>query len=295
LLASLAVAAPGRAQSLLPLDLHRLSRKFFAVAGDGANMLATYGSEGIVLVDNGLAEQGPRLAATLQERIAQFPIRMVINTHWHYDHVGGNEALGAAGTEILAHANTKRRLAQRTTIEFLQRTFEPLKPTGLPHKTFTKPRRMEFGKMVMEIEPLPPAHTDGDVFVFFPNENILHTGDVLSEGSYPTIDYSTGGWIGGMAAASTRLLKVADANTKIVPGHGKVCTRAELAASHQMLSTVADRLQTLAARGTPVEEVVANRPTRDFDETWGKGLAPELFTRMAYESILRRASDRPHR
>ena len=135
-----------------------------------------------------------------------------------------------------------------------------------------------------------PAHTDGDSYLFFATSNVLHTGDLLFNGVYPVIDYSTSGWIGGMAAACDVLLKVGDAQTRIIPGHGPMCTKTELKASRDMLATVHERLAELAKAGKPVDEVVASAPTKDLDNQWAKGsLKGDQFTKIAFTSILRHA------
>jgi cyclase len=141
----------------------------------------------------------------------------------------------------------------------------------------------------VEFTPVPPAHTDGDAFLFFPEVNILHTGDLLFNGTYPLIDYSTGGWIGGMAAAGDRLLEIGDARTRIIPGHGPMATKEDLKASRDMLAAVHDRLEKFRKEGKSAKEVVAAAPTKDFDGRFGKGMKPDQFVEIAYTGLLRHA------
>jgi glyoxylase-like metal-dependent hydrolase (beta-lactamase superfamily II) len=216
-------------------------------------------------------------------------VTLLFNTHWLFDHIGCNETLGAGGTRIMAHENVKKRLSVKTTMESMNRTFDPLKPEGLPTQEFTRSGKMTFGKEKVEYVHIPTTHTDGDAYVFFPGPNVLHTGDMFFNGFYPVIDYSTGGWVGGMAAAARQMAKVGDNKTRIIPGHGPLATKADLKAAGDMLETVHQRLMPLVKQGKSVDEVLANSPLKDLDETWGKSLMkPDVFLRSAYTSLLRR-------
>jgi cyclase len=192
------------------------------------------------------------------------------------------------GTKIIAHANTRKRLGTRGTVEALNRTFEPLKPEGIPAETFTTGGNLTFGKQRLEYTHLPAAHTDGDACVFFPALNVLQTGDLLFNRSYPLIDYSSGGWIGGMVSAAEALGNIGDAQTRIIPGHGPLATKADLQAARDMLATTQERLTPLIKAGKTVEEAIAAQPTREFDERFALGpRKPDAFVRIAYTSILR--------
>ena len=147
---------------------------------------------------------------------------------------------------------------------------------------------MTFGKEALEYTHVDPSHTDGDSYVFFPGSNVLHTGDLQFTGAYPVIDYSTGGWLGGMIASANAMIKVGDANTKVIPGHGPLSSKADLKASHDMMSAVLDRLTPMLKAGKSPDEVVASKPTKDLDEKWGKGfMMPDVFVRVAYVSLQR--------
>jgi glyoxylase-like metal-dependent hydrolase (beta-lactamase superfamily II) len=173
-------------------------------------------------------------------------------------------------------------------MESMNRTFDPLKPEGLPTQEFTKGGKMTYGKEKLEYTHVPLAHTDGDAFLFFPGPNILHTGDLLFNGFYPVIDYSTGGWVGGMAHAAEVMLKVGDAQTKIIPGHGPMGTKDDLKATHEMLATVSQRLEKLVKEGKSADEAVAAAPTKEFDAKFGNGFfKPDVWTKIAYTSVVR--------
>jgi glyoxylase-like metal-dependent hydrolase (beta-lactamase superfamily II) len=270
-----------------PITATKLSPSVVLLSGDGGNVALVLAPDGLMLVDGGLPERAADLLKAVTD-VDAHKITTVFNTHWHFDHIGCNETLGKSGAKIIAHENVKKRLGMRVTMEALNRTFEPLKPEGQPSQTFAKNGKMTFGKESIEYAHVDPAHTDGDSYVFFPGPNVLHTGDLLFTGTYPVIDYSTGGWLGGMIAAADTMMKVGDANTKIIPGHGALSTRADLKASHDMMSGVRDRLAPLVKQGKSPDEVVASKPTKDLDEKWGKGfMTPDLFVRAAYVSLQR--------
>jgi len=270
-----------------PITATKLSDDLALMMGDGGNVAVIIGPDGLMMIDGGL----PNRAADLQKAIASVDshkVQVLFNTHWHFDHTGSNELLGAQGVKIIAHENTKKHLSTKTTMEALNRTFDPVKPEGLPAETFAKGGKMTFAKQKLEYSHIAPAHTDSDCYVFLPGPNVLHTGDVLFNGFYPIIDYSTGGWIGGMAAGCGTLLKIGDAKTRVIPGHGPLGTKDDLKASHDMLATINDRLEKFAKDGKSVDEVVAAAPTKDFDDKWGKGgMNPPTFVKVAYTSVLR--------
>ncbi len=274
------------AQNQTPIQATKLSDRLALVAGDGGNIAIVIDRNGLMMIDGGFANRAAELLAAVKEQVDAHNFNVVFNTHWHLDHVGCNEELGKAGVKIIAHENVKKRLSSRITMEALNRVVEPLKPEGLPAETFTSGGKMTHGEAI-EYKSVPPAHTDGDAYLFFPGPNVVHTGDLFFNGSYPFIDYSTGGWIGGMAAASDTLLKVGDAKTRIIPGHGALASKEDLKASRDMLATIHDRLAAMAKQGKTLDEAVAAAPTKDLDEKWNKGKKGDGFVRLAYTGLLR--------
>jgi len=267
----------------------KLSPTLALLSGNGGNVAIVIGSDGLMMVDGGLPDRAADMLKAVTDQVGPQRIRAVFNTHWHFDHIGLNETLGRAGAKIIAHENTKKWLGMRVTMEALGRTFEPLKPEGLPAETFNKSGSLMFEKEKIEYTPVAPAHTDGDSYVVLRGPNVLHTGDLLFKDTYPVIDYSTGGWIGGMAAACGAMYKACDANTRVIPGHGSLASRDDLKASQDMLVTVQDRLAPLVKQGKTADEAVASKPTKDLDGKWGKGfMTPDNFVRAAYVSLQRR-------
>ena len=275
-------------QTNTPIHTTKLTDRIAVISGDGGNMAVLISGDGLMLIDGGYAERAAELMKAIGE-IDPHKITLYFNTHWHLDHVGCNEMLGAAGTKIMAHENVKKRVSERIVMEALNRTIEPLKPAGWPNAVFTAAGKIQFGHDAVDYTPVPPAHTDGDSYLFFPEANILHTGDLLFNGTYPLIDYSTGGWIGGTVAAQDRMLKVGDAKTRVIPGHGPVASKDDLKAGRDMLATVHERLEKFRKDGASAKDVVAAAPTKDFDARFGKGMKPDQFVEIAYTGLLRHA------
>jgi len=271
-----------------PIKATKLSDNIAVMMGDGGNVGVVLSPDGLMMIDGGLPDRAADLLKNIKEQVDAHNVTLLFDTHWHFDHIGSNETLGRQGVKIMAHENVKKRLSVKTTMESMNRSFDPLKPEGLPTQEFAKGGKMTHGKEKLEYTHVALAHTDGDTFVFFPGPNILHTGDLLFNGFYPVIDYSTGGWAGGMAHAAEVMLKVGDAQTKIIPGHGPMGSKDDLKATHEMLASVTQRLEKLIKEGKSADEAVAAAPTKDFDEKFGKGaFKPDAWTRIAYTSVVR--------
>jgi cyclase len=266
-----------------PLQVNKLSDTFLLITGAGGNVLAVLGPESVLLVNGGLAERSEELLKLVKDQSGGKRVQVLFNTCWHPQHTGSNEALGKAGAKIIAHENTKLWLGTEIDCGWQKRTYEPNPKVSLPNQTFyTGVQKMTFGKEPVEYGYMPQAHTDGDIYVFFPGPNILVAGDVVSIGAYPIVDYTTGGWLGGMIEGQKALLKVTNASTRIVVGSGSVMSTADLEAENQMLATLKDRFAKLMKQGMGPKEMIAAAPTKDFDEKWGN---PELFIELAYRGM----------
>ena len=266
-----------------PLDVKKIADNFLLISGAPGNVLAVLGPEGVLLVNGGSAERSPELLQLVAEKSGGKPVQFLFNTCWHPQHTGSNEALGKAGVKIVAHENTKLWLGTEIDCRWQKTTYEPHPKAALPNQTFySGVQKMTFGREPVEYGYLPQAHTDGDIYVYFPGPKILATGDVVSEASYPIVDYTTGGWLGGLIEGQKALLKVTNDSTQIVPGNGPVMTRAGLDAENQMLGTVKDRLVKLMKQGLKPSEMIAAAPTKEFDAQWGN---PSLFIQLAYRGL----------
>jgi glyoxylase-like metal-dependent hydrolase (beta-lactamase superfamily II) len=210
-------------------------------------------------------------------------IRTVFNTHWHWDHTGANEVLHKAGANIIAHENTRLWLGTEIIEQWHNRTYKPRPAQALPTQTFYyKSSNLTFGDEPIEYGYLGQAHTDGDIYVYLRGQNLLMTGDVLSVGSYPILDYCTGGWIVGMLNATQKLLDMSNEQTRIIPGTGPVQTRADLKAEHDMLAAAHDKVWELMRKGMSPSEIIAAKPTGSFDAKWGN---PDLFLANTYQGM----------
>jgi glyoxylase-like metal-dependent hydrolase (beta-lactamase superfamily II) len=218
-------------------------------------------------------------------------VQVLFNTHYHGDHVGSNEYLGKNKVRIIAHENVKKRLGERIDSQAFGRVIEPLGPAGQPTETFTSGGKLSFGQEALEYTHIPLSHTDGDAFVFFPNANVIHTGDLLFLGRYPVVDFTVGGSLAGMAAALERIEKVGNAQTRIIPGHGPVATRAELRAARETWLAINRRLETMAKEGRTIDEVLKAGVTREHDAKVGPQAAQtaEGFLRQAYGGVMARS------
>ena len=263
-----------------------LAGKISLIAGAGGNIALLAGDDGSLVVDSGLADLATGTAAEIAK---SGPVALLANTHWHFDHAGGNERLARAGARIISSENCRLRLTSEQTLEALgQRKFPPAPPAARPVITFTEETSLHLNGERIRLVPVAPAHTDGDVLVRFESTNVLHMGDLFFNGFYPFIDYSSGGWIGGMAAAANAALTLTDGTTRIIPGHGPVATQPDLKSYLEFLEVAHERLGKLKEAGKSADEAVAAAPFKDFDAKLGGGfLKPEQFTRIAYEGLLR--------
>ena len=274
-------------QAAAPLNTVKLTDTLSVVMGAGGNIAVLTGNEGVLQVDSGLPNRAADIAKSVAD-LSPRPVTTLINTHWHFDHTGGNEAVGKGGARIVAQTNTRARMGTDQTIEFMKMHSDPSPAIALPVITFAESLTLYANGEELFMTHVPPAHTDSDIVVYFRKANVLHAGDLLFNGFYPFIDYSSRGWIGGMVAGADLILKLANANTKIIPGHGPMATRADVTAFRDMLHTIQARVEPMVKSGKTLQQVVESKPTRDFDAKWGMGfLTPDQFSTLAYTGIVR--------
>src|SRR5260221_4963102 len=213
-------------------------------------------------------------------------MKYLIDTNFHGDNTGGNEAFAKDGAEVIAEANVKKRLAAGTT-NGLTGVKTPPAPTGaLPTKTYTNGFKIRLNGRVADLAHIANAHTDGDTYVWVKTADVLSTGDTFTNGRYPNIDFANGGNIKGMIAATDAFLKLTNAKTRIVPGHGPIADRAALIAYRSMLVTARDRMAALVKQGKSEDDVGAAKPFADLDAKWAPTeLAAKNFIRVVYHSL----------
>jgi glyoxylase-like metal-dependent hydrolase (beta-lactamase superfamily II) len=211
-----------------PITSYKLRRNVTVLEGSGGNIAVLAGPDGKLLVDAGISVSRPQLTKALSD-LGAAPVAQLVNTHWHFDHASGNDWLHSAGAKIIAHENTRKHLSEVQRVEDWDYNFLPSSAGAIPGEVISANHAFKFNGASIELKPYKPAHTDGDLSVRFVEADILHVGDTYWNGIYPFIDYSTGGSIDGMIAASEANLGAATDNTIIIPGHGKpVSNKAEL-------------------------------------------------------------------
>ena len=266
------------------LAFRPLGDALVAVRGAGCNVVVAKGpGGGATMVDGGLKERSADLLSLIRNELSISRIDTLFNTCWHPDRTGSNEALAATGTRIMAHENTRLWLSRDVTRPWDDnRTIKRLPPAACPNATFYEPGTVEVSGRQVEYGYLLQAHTDGDIYVRFPAENVLMTGAAISTTTWPLLDWWTGGWIGGLVDAFDVLLAVTDENTRIVPGEGAVMTRADLVAQRQLYLTIFDRLSKLFFAGTEPADMLAAQPVKEFEDRLGDS---ELFLRLAFRGF----------
>jgi cyclase len=260
----------------------KLADNYTLLSGLGSNVLVLSGPEGVLMVDAGLAEHSAELLKAVTGLSPAGRVQALFNTHWHVEHTGANDAVAGNGAKIVAHENTKLWMGAEIISMWQHRTYQPRPKQARPNTTFYTTGKMTFGKEEVRYGHLGQAHTDGDIYVFFPGPNILMTGDVFTVGTYPILDYTTGGWIGGLSDASKTLVGLVDAQTRVVPGNGPVQTKADLEAQANMCAEMRTRFVAMMRKGMSAKDMLASAPTKEFDARWGN---PELFITNAYPGL----------
>jgi cyclase len=278
--------AAARAQmGSAPIQSQPLAANLTLLSGPGGNVVVLNGPDGKIVVDTFVMPAWPKLKETL-EGLGKAPLKTVIDTHWHFDHTDNNAHLHAAGATVLAHENTKTRMAEPHDNPAFGLHIPASAADALPQQTFSTSKQLQANGEIMMLQYFQPAHTDTDIYIHFQKANVIHMGDTFFNGFYPVIDSSTGGKIDGMIVAADKVLPLADNNTKIVPGHGPLGNKADLTKYRDMLVVARDRVQKLKSAGKSAEEIAASKPFADLEATWGHGFFNgDVFVSMVYSSL----------
>jgi glyoxylase-like metal-dependent hydrolase (beta-lactamase superfamily II) len=237
------------------------------------------------MVDGQYAPLHDKIKAAI-EAISRQPIKYLVNTHYHDDHTGGNEPFAKDGVTIVSQINVRNRLAAGTRNGLTGAKTAPAPQAALPSDTYTNFSKIRLRGRVADLKHIANAHTDGDTYVWFKTANVLSTGDTYTNGIYPNIDFANDGHINGMIAAADAYLKLANAKTRIVAGHGPLADRAALMEYRTMLVTARERMAKLVKDGKSEDEVVAAKPFADLDAKWAPTeLASKNFIRVVYHSL----------
>jgi glyoxylase-like metal-dependent hydrolase (beta-lactamase superfamily II) len=271
--------------SKVEIKTEKLADNVWVLYGTGGNIGVCSGPEGTLLIDDQYPQLSEKILAAAKA-VNDVPVRWVVNTHWHGDHVGGNEAMANAGATLIAQDRVRQRMMEGQDNQSTGRKVDPAPAKALPVITFNDSTTLHVNGEDAIAFHVAPAHTDGDVIVWFPKANVVHMGDTFFNGLYPRIDLESGGSVDGMIAASERVLAKIDGQTKVIPGHGQVSDKAGLQTYHDMLVGVRGAVAKLVKQKKTLEQAQAAKPTAPWDDVWGKGfIKPDLFVEFIYTEL----------
>ena len=280
-------AAETRAQrddfSDVTIDATHVSGKVYMLQGRGGNIGVSVGSDGVLIVDDQYAQLADRILTAIRKLGGDRP-RLILNTHWHGDHTGGNEEFGKGGP-IIAHANVRLRLA--STQELFGRTIEPLPAAALPVITFDDSLSIHMNGEEIRVLHFPRGHTDGDSVVFFTRSNVIHMGDLMFAGRFPFVDLEHGGDVAGMTDNVAKILTEMKPDAKIIPGHGPLSTRPDLEAYHLMLVETTELVKSAVAAGKSLDEIKAGGVPEKYEDWGGSFIKTDFWLETLHKSLNR--------
>lgn len=272
--------------SHLELSTTKLTDSMYVIHGSGGNVILSIGNDGIILVDDQYAPITEKMKSVIAN-ITNKPIKFVINTHWHPDHVGGNEKLGEAGAIIISHDNVRKRLSNDQFFELINQTIPALSKKGLPIITFSDNMTFYQNNDEIRISYLDNGHTDGDSAVYFTQNNVIHVGDDFSDRAYPFMDLSTGGSIDGLISSLQSIISMIDNDTKVVAGHSGISNQTKVKDYVGMLIDVRSVISNMIKEGKTLDEIIQSKPTSQYDTTYRdySFIKPKDFVTNLYESL----------
>ena len=277
--------AQARDFSKVEIKTVKLTDTLYVLFGSGGNIGVSAGPDGVYLIDDQFAPLSKKILAAVR-KLSDKPIRFVVNTHWHRDHTGGNENMGKEGATIVAHENVRKRMTAKHFNPIFDRKTPPAPSGAWPQLTYKDGITLHLNGEHARIVHAPAAHTDGDSFVHFTDANVIHAGDLFFNGIYPFIDAWSGGSIAGLIVAVDKILAIAKDDTRIIPGHGPMATRADLIAYRKMLETVRGRVAKAKKDGKSATDMVSAGMFKDIEKTWGEGfLNTQKFITVVYEGM----------
>ena len=262
-----------------------LRRNITVLLGAGGNIAVLTGPDGKLLVDAEIKTAQTKVSEALASINAD-PIKQLINTHWHFDHTGGNDWVHQAGASILAQENTRKHLLKDTWVEGWHYNFLAPSAGAVPSTVFAEDHTVHANNSTLVLKHYLPAHTDSDISVHFTEADVFHTGDTFWNRNYPFIDYSTGGSIDGtIRAAETNIATVTD-KMIVIPGHGVVGARADLILFRDVMAELRGKVAALKKQGRTLAETLAAKPGARTDEEWGNGfINPTRFVTSVYQGV----------
>ena len=273
--------------SKVEIKTEKIADGIYMMTGSGGNLGLAVGDDAVFLIDDQYAPLTPKIQAAIAA-ITPKPVQFILNTHWHGDHTGGNEKFAEAGALIVAHDNVRKRMGSEQFLAFFKMRVEASPKRALPLVTFSTDVTFHINGDEVTAFHCPAAHTDGDAIVHFRRSDVIHMGDVHFNYMYPFIDNASGGSAAGVIAAVDRALALATDQTRIIPGHGPLASKADLQAYRDMLATVLGRIKAQMAAGKQMKEIIDSNPTREFDDKWGKGfIKADAWVNMLVTGLLK--------
>ncbi|MFK8053680.1 MAG: MBL fold metallo-hydrolase [Woeseiaceae bacterium] len=279
-------APPPTSMADIKVEAQDVAEGIYMLTGQGGNIGLSVGADATFIIDDQFAPLTDKIVDAIAQKTDR-PVDYVLNTHWHFDHTGGNENFGKRGATIMAHDNVRKRMAEGLYMKAFDRQIDPAPEIALPMITFDNTLSLYVNGQDIRGIHVSNAHTDGDTIVHFRAANVMHLGDTFFNGLYPFIDLESGGSIDGMIASAAKVLTMTDDKTKIIPGHGPLSNAAELKSYHDTLKSIRDKVAAMIEAGDSLEAVVAAKPTAEFDATANRFgfLTPEQFVTTVYTSL----------
>jgi len=283
LLVPLAMSAQQQDFDKVVIKSQKISETVYMLEGMGGNIGVCAGPDGVFIIDDQFAPLTEKIKASIAE-ISDKPVQFVINTHFHFDHAGGNENFGKGGSVIVAHHNARKRLEEDQDV--MENDQEATSPAGLPKITFGGAMTFHYNGETVDLYHKGPAHTDGDVIIHFKESNIIHGGDVFVRYGLPFIDVDNGGNVDGMISFIEALLSLCNDETKIIPGHGAVASKRDIEEFLQMIKTIRERIKALADKGKSYEDILKKKDDvlKGYEDN---GVGAGRFIKSVYEGVKR--------
>jgi cyclase len=271
------------------INTTKLTDSIYMLKGSGGNIIVSAGQDGVFMVDDQFAPLTEKIKETIS-KITDQPIKFVINTHLHPDHVGGNENLGELGAIIISHDNVRKRLSTEQFQEFFNRTVPPVSEKGLPIITFSDNMTIFQNGDEIKIIHVDNGHTDGDSIVYFTKNNVIHVGDDFNDKSYPFIDISSGGSIDGLISSLQTISSIIDDETKVVSGHSEISNKTKVNDFTNMLKDVREKVNQMIEDGKSLEEIIASQPTSKYDKIYydHTRFQPKDLITFIYQSLTKK-------
>lgn len=285
MLAAGGARAQQRDFSKVTIKTTKIAEGVYMLEGAGGNIGVSVGEDGVIVIDDQFAPLTPKIQEAIS-KISPKPIKFVLNTHWHGDHVGGNESLASAGAVIIAHENVRKRMSTEQFIELMNSKVPPSPAKALPVVTFTSDITLHLNGEDIHVIHVDPAHTDGDSIIVFPKAKVVHMGDCYMTISYPFADLGSGGSFDGFVSVTDKVVGMTDATFKIIPGHGPLSNRAELKGWHDMLVEIRAAVKKQVDAGKALDEVQKMKLTAKWDTKWGaQVIKPDQIVEFVFKAV----------